>query len=136
MWKCPRCGETFEKSRQQHSCMIADHALDDYIALQPENVQPILRQVRETLRAVLPEAEERISWRMPTYWQGHNIIHFAAFKNHFGLYPGPEAIEYFSDRLAPYKPSKGAIPFPYNKPVPLQLIAEIARWCNETGHHH
>jgi uncharacterized protein YdhG (YjbR/CyaY superfamily) len=136
MWKCPRCGETFEKPRQNHACVLSAHAIDDYIAEQPENIQPILIRIRDTLRATLPDAEERISWRMPTYWQGHNIIHFAAFKNHVGLYPGPEAIEHFSDRLAAFKPSKGAIPFPYDKPIPLQLIADIAEWCYETGHHH
>ena len=84
--------------------------------------------VYETIRTVLPEAEERISWSMPTFWKGRNIIHFAAAKNHIGLYPGPEAVEMFADRLSGYKTSKGAIQFPNNKELPLELIAEIALW--------
>jgi len=79
---------------------------------------------------------ERISWSMPTYWRRHNIIHFAAFKNHIGLYPGAKAIENFSDRLTEYKTSKGAVQLPYSKPIPFQLIAEIAKWCYETENHH
>jgi uncharacterized protein YdhG (YjbR/CyaY superfamily) len=62
-----------------------------------------LNQVRDTISAVLPGAQESISWSMPTYWDKHNIIHFAAFKKHIGLYPGEKAIEHFSDRLTEYK---------------------------------
>ena len=110
--------------------------MDAYIAAQPESVQPFLNQVRDTIRAVLPDAQERISWSMPTYWNKHNIIHFAAFKMHIGLYPGPKAIENFADRLTEYKTSKGAVQLPYSKPLPLDLIADIAIWCNKTGDHH
>jgi len=92
--------------------------------------------VSDKIRTVLPDAEERISWRMPTFWEKHNIIHFAAYKNHLGLYPGPEAIEYYSDQLKEYKTSKGAIQFQYDTAIPLELIAQIAKWCYETGHHH
>jgi uncharacterized protein YdhG (YjbR/CyaY superfamily) len=111
-------------------------AIDQYISDQREDIQPILHQVRETLRATLPEAEERISWRMPTYWKDKNIIYFAAFKNHMGIYPGDVAIEHFRDRLSDYRFSKGAIQFPYDQPIPLDLIRDIALWCYETGHHH
>lgn len=110
--------------------------IDEYIAAQPENVQDTLNQVRDSIKAVLPDAQERISWRMPTFWKEHNIIHFAAFKKHIGLYPGGEAIEHFADQLKPYKTSKGAVQFQYSEPIPLELIADIAKWCYETGHHH
>lgn len=110
--------------------------IDAYIAAQPEEVQPLLNQVRDTIRTALPEVEERISWRMPTYWEKHNIIHFASFKKHIGLYPGPAAVAYFAEALKDYKSTKGAIQFPHNKPLPLQLIAEIAKWCYNTGNHH
>ena len=70
-----------------------------------------------------------------TYWKGHNIIHFAGFKNHVGLYPGPEAVREFAERLKEYKTSKGTIQLPYSKPVPAELISDIARWCYETGNH-
>ncbi|NLX64780.1 MAG: hypothetical protein GX022_08430, partial [Clostridiaceae bacterium] len=109
--------------------------IDEYIAAQPENIRPILNQIRDKLRETLPDAEERISWSMPTYRGKYNIIHFAAHKKHIGLYPGDKAIENFADRLKEYKTSKGAIQIPYDKPIPLDLIAEIAKWCYETGNH-
>ncbi|MDD2579113.1 MAG: DUF1801 domain-containing protein [Eubacteriales bacterium] len=136
MWQCPNCKRTFRNDHQAHYCGESIASIDDYISEQDAAIQPILRQVHQSIRAVLPEAEERIAWRMPTYWQGHNIIHFAAFKHHMGLYPGPEAIVAFSERLAPYRTSKGAIQFRYEQPVPLDLIADLAKWCLETGHHH
>ena len=132
MWKCPICGKDFINQNQSHFCGEADKTIDTYIASQPESVQPFLYQVRDTLRSVLPDAEERISWRMPTYWKQHNIIHFAAFKNHIGIYPGDKTIVHFADRLTEYKTSKGALQLPYSKPLPLDLVAEIAKWCYET----
>ncbi len=73
---------------------------------------------------------------MPTFRKKQNIIHFAGFKKHLGIYPGEEAIVHFEDELRDYKTSKGAIQFQYSQPVPLTLIAEIAKWCYETGNHH
>ena len=136
MWQCPKCGRTFKNTNQGHFCSEPSKTIDAYIAAQSESIQPLLNQVRDTLRAVLPEAQERISWRMPTYWNKHNIIHFAAFQKHIGIYPGDKAVAYFADRLTEYKTSKGAIQFPYSKPLPVELIAEIAKWCSETGNHH
>jgi uncharacterized protein YdhG (YjbR/CyaY superfamily) len=72
---------------------------------------------------------------MPTYWKQHNLIHFAAHKKHMGLYPGPEAMESFADCFTEYKTSKGAVQFPYDQPLPLSLIAEIAKWCYELENH-
>ena len=74
---------------------------------------------------------------MPTYWKGHNIIQFAAAKKHIGLYPGPEAVAFFAEKLekAGCKYSKGSIQIPYSKDLPLELIAEIADWCWSTGNH-
>mgnify|MGYP000873928037 CR=1 FL=1 len=109
--------------------------IDAYIALQPVEVQPILQEVRGAIHAVLPDAKEQISWKMPTFWSKHNIIHFASHKSHLGLYPGVEAIVHFSDRLQGYKTSKGAIQFQYSQPIPYDLIAEIALWCYESGDH-
>lgn len=113
-----------------------ENCIIEYILEQPESIRPLLIQVRDAIMSVLPDAEERISWSMPTYWDKHNIIHFAAFKKHIGLYPGPDAIIHFEDSLKGYKTSKGAIQFPYDKPLPLELIANIANWCNKTGSHH
>ena len=91
--------------------------------------RPYLNEVRQILRAALPEAQEKISWSMPTYWKGRNIIHFAASKKHLGLYPGGEATVFFADRLSDYDVSKGTIRLSYTKPLPKELIAEIAVWC-------
>ena len=99
-------------------------------------MQLYLSQVRGILREVLPDAEECISWSMPTYRKKHNIIHFAAHKKHIGIYPGDKAIEHFADRLSDYKTSKGAVQFPYQKTLPLELIGEIAKWCYDTGNYH
>lgn len=134
-WTCPECGRTFKKQNQSHYCKKAPETIDEYIAAQPEEIQKYLREVRDALRAALPEAEERISWSMPTFWKKHNIIHFAGFKNHIGLYPGPEAVLEFAGELKDYKISKGTIQLPYNKPLPLELIGKIAGWCYETGNH-
>ena len=135
MWKCPKCGRTFKKQGQSHYCGKAPETIEEYIAAQPEEVQPYLTELRNALRAALPEAEERISWSMPTYWKNHNIIHFAGFKNHAGLYPGPEAVLEFAERLTEYRTSKGIIQLPYSRPVPAELVSDIARWCLETGNH-
>ncbi len=135
-WQCPKCGRNFNNINQSHYCGEAPKTIDQYIALQPENIQPFLQQVRDTIRAVLPDAQERISWSMPTFWNKHNIIHFAAFKKHLGIYPGAEAMIHFADRFKGYKTSKGAVQFPYEKPLPLLLIAEMAKWCYETENYH
>ena len=90
--------------------------------------------MRQILRGALPEAEERISWSMPTYWKGHNIVHFAASKKHIGLYPGPAAVVQFSKELQEYKTDKGTIRILYGK-IDAVLIEKIAKWCLETGNH-
>jgi len=136
MWHCPNCGRDFKNLNQDHYCGEPPKTINAYIDAQDECFQPFLNQVRDALREVLPDAEERISWSMPTFWQKHNIIHFAAFKKHIGLYPGPKAIEHFADRLTEYKTSKGAVQLPYSDPLPLELIADIAKWCYGTGNHH
>lgn len=133
MWQCPECNRKFSKQNQKHSCGEFPKTIEMYIEEQPEEIRPLLYQVRDTIRAALPEAEERISWKMPTFWKRINIIHFAAFKNHLGIYPGDKAVEHFADRLSEYKTSKGAIQFQYSKKVPFELIAEIAKWCYDTG---
>lgn len=137
MWKCPKCGRTFKKENQSHYCGKAPITVDDYILAQDEEIRGRLTEVREVLKSSLPDATEKISWSMPTYWKGCNIIHFAANKKHIGLYPGPEAVAHFSKKLdeAGCKYSKGSIKIPYSNQLPLELISEIAKWCRETGNH-
>ena len=107
------------------------NVIDGYIANQPMHLQILLLNVRLAISRALPDAAEKISYQMPTFWRGRNLIHFAAQKNHLGLYPGAEAVEHFAPRLTEYKTSKGAIRFPYKtfSDKQMELIAEIAAWC-------
>ena len=127
-WKCPKCGREFSRQGQDHYC-LKPQTIDEYIALQDEKVRPRLNRIRTILRNAIPDAEERISWSMPTYWKDRNIIHFAAFKKHIGLYPGEEALTAFSDQLNGFAVSKGTIRLPYTQEIPEELIGKIARWC-------
>lgn len=127
-WKCPKCGREFSRQNQDHYC-IKPQTIDEYISAQDEKVQPKLQEIRAILKAALPQAEERISWSMPTYWKGRNIIHFAASKKHLGLYPGDEATAEFADKLTHYSVSKGTIRLPYDEELPAGLLTEIAVWC-------
>jgi len=127
MWRCPKCGREFKNTEQSHSCVKPSN-IDEYISAQPEDVQPLLQTIRETIRKAAPDALEKISWKMPTFWQGENLIHFAAFKKHIGLYPGGEATSVFAVRLAGYKTSKGTIQLPLGKPIDYELITDIVRW--------
>ena len=129
-WKCPKCGREFSRQNQDHYC-VKPRSIDEYIAAQDAEAQPRLKEVRDILRAALPDAEERISWLMPTLWKGRNIIHFAAAQKHIGLYPGDEAVSAFKDELGRFDVSKGTIRLPLNRAMPADLIARIARWCYE-----
>lgn len=102
----------------------------EYIHHQPEEVQGILHKVDKAISKGIPEEVERkIAWGMPTYKLKHNIIHFAAHKNHIGIYPGPEVILEKAEELKEYKTSKGAIQFPYKREMPYTLIEDLARYC-------
>lgn len=127
MWQCPLCGREFKNTQQNHFCKKTN-SVDDYITAQPEEVQPLLHRIRDIIRAAAPEAKEKISWQMPTFWLGENLIHFAAHKNHIGLYPGGEATSKFAERLAGYKTSKGAIQLPLDQPIDCELITDIVQW--------
>ena len=130
MWKCPKCGRDFSRQDQQHYCGRAQ-TVEEYILSQSESVQPRLREIRAILHAAIPEAEERVSWSMPTFWKGRNIIHFAASKKHLGLYPGGEATTVFAPALQGWDVSKGAIRIPWDRELPVALIQQIAQWCYE-----
>lgn len=127
MWQCPKCKREFEHTNQDHYCSSFE-TIDQYISEQDEAVQPILQKIREAIHSAAPEAIEKISWQMPSFWLDENLIHFAAFKKHVSIYPGALAATVFADQLTEYKTSKGTIQFPLNKPVPYDLIEEITRW--------
>ncbi|MBR6704540.1 MAG: DUF1801 domain-containing protein [Lachnospiraceae bacterium] len=129
-WTCSKCGREFDRRDRDHD-RIKPRNIDEYIALQDEKLRPALCEVRAVLRSALPEAEERISWSMPTYWKGRNLIHFAASKKHLGIYPGDEAIAAFAKELADFDTGKGTIRLSYEHPLPADLIRKIAEWCLE-----
>lgn len=102
--------------------------IDEYIMQFPAEVQEKLQAVRKVIKESAAEATEKISWQMPTFYLYGNLVHFAAHKNHIGFYPGANGIEAFKDKLSEYKSSKGAVQFPFEKPVPYELISEIVRF--------
>lgn len=99
--------------------------IDEYIAGFPSDIRAILEKVRAVIREAAPGAEEAISYQMPTYKLNGNLVHFAAFKKHIGLYPTPTGTEAFKKELSPYKAGKGSIQFPLDQPIPYDLIKEI-----------
>jgi uncharacterized protein YdhG (YjbR/CyaY superfamily) len=102
--------------------------IDEYIATFPKNVQSILEELRQTIRDSAPEAEEAISYQIPTFKLNGNLVHFAAFKNHIGFYPTPSAIEAFKEELSDYEVSKGTVKFPMNKPIPFDLVRKMVSY--------
>ncbi len=100
-------------------------SIDEYIAGFPPNVQEVLEQIRMAIKEVAPDAEEAISYRIPTFVLNGNLVHFAAFKNHIGFYPTPSGIRQFENQLSSYERAKGSVRFPLDKPMPLGLIKKI-----------
>jgi len=103
-------------------------SIDDYISGFPVEVQYLLQQVRLKIKESAPAAEEAISYGIPTFKLNGNLVHFAAFKNHIGLYPTPSGLEEFEKELSPYKQGKGSVQFPLDKPLPLDLIGKIVAY--------
>lgn len=102
--------------------------IDDYISQFPSGIQEILQKLRLVIKEAAPDAEERMSWQMPTFYLNGNLVHFAAQKNHVGFYPAPSGIEAFKDQLSGYKGAKGSVQFPYANPVPYELVKEIVKF--------
>ena len=106
--------------------------VDAYISAFPADIQRVLRDIRETVRRAAPAASERISYRMPTFFQGGVIVHYGAFKGHIGLYP-PVREPDLQDRVLPYRGEKGNLRFPLDQPIPHELIADIVKARVETA---
>jgi len=104
------------------------NSVDEYILQFPNEVQEILQELRRLVKDTAPEAEEKSSYQMPTYYLHGNLVHFAAYKNHIGFYPTPTAIEAFKKELSNYKGAKGSVQFPINKPMPFDLIRKIVEF--------
>jgi uncharacterized protein YdhG (YjbR/CyaY superfamily) len=106
-------------------------SVEEYFSWFPPEIQSKLRQIQETLRAALPDAKEVISYHMSAFKTTEVLVYYAAAKNHLGYYPTNSGVEEFKKELAEYVTSKGAIQFPYDKELPLDLIAQIAQFRAE-----
>ena len=104
------------------------NSIDEYIATFPQDTQKILKELRATIKAAAPDAEEKISYQMPTFFLNGNLVHFAAFKKHIGFYPTPSGIEAFQKELSVYDGAKGSVQFPIDEPMPLKLISRIVKF--------
>ena len=102
--------------------------IDEYIASFPKDIQEILEKLRRTIRKAAPDAEEKISYQMPTFALQGNLVHFAAYKKHIGFYPTPTGIEAFKKELSAYEGAKGSVKFPLDKPIPFDIISKIVTY--------
>jgi len=100
-------------------------SINEYIAQFPDDVQAVLREVRNTIKEAAPQAQETISYAMPTFKLNGNLVHFAGYKSHIGFYPSPSGIEHFKDEISAYKWAKGSVQFPLAEPIPFDLIRKI-----------
>ena len=102
--------------------------VDEYILSFPKETQKILEEIRAAIKAAAPNAEEKISYQMPTFYLNGNLIHFAAYKNHIGIYPTPSGTEAFKRQLSKYQGGKGSVRLPIDDPMPLKLISQIVKF--------
>jgi uncharacterized protein YdhG (YjbR/CyaY superfamily) len=115
---------------QKRSAKTAFQSVDEYIATHPPKAQAALQQVRSAIRKAVPGAEETISYQIPTYKRhGRYAVYFAGWKKHYSLYPASSRLlAAFADDLAPYEIEKATIRFPLRGPVPVRLIARLAKF--------
>jgi len=104
------------------------NTIDEYIAMFPKQIQNILQELRQTIGESAPQAQETISYQMPTFKLNGNLVYFAAFKNHIGFFPTSSAIINFKKELSEYETSKGTIRFPLDKPIPFDLVKKIVKF--------
>jgi uncharacterized protein YdhG (YjbR/CyaY superfamily) len=102
--------------------------IDSFIADLPPEVQSVLQELRALIHREAPGCNETINYGIPTFQLNGNLVHFSAYKNHIGFYPGSSGIAHFSNKLQQYKLSKGTVQFPLGQPLPFDLIAEIVRF--------
>ena len=102
--------------------------IDEYIADYPAQVQAILQRLRDLIHEIAPEATEKISYGIPTFVLGQNLVHFAAYPHHIGFYPSSSGIAHFEEELKDYETSKGTVRFPLDKPIPYDLVRRITEF--------
>jgi uncharacterized protein YdhG (YjbR/CyaY superfamily) len=119
---------------RNYFCMKQNiNTIDEYIVQFPQDIQNTLREMRSFIKGEATEATEKISYGMPTFYLNGNLVHFAAFKDHYGFFPSPSGIDGFEKELAPYYggnyyDGKGALHFDFNKPIPWDLIKKVIQF--------
>jgi uncharacterized protein YdhG (YjbR/CyaY superfamily) len=103
--------------------------IDKYISRFPKETKIILENIRRTIKTIIPNAEESISYGIPTFdLNGKHLVHFAAYKKHIGFYPTSSGISAFRKELSEFESARGSVRFPLDKPIPLGLIRKIVRF--------
>lgn len=103
-------------------------SIDEYIKTFPKEVQSVLQELRKVIQEEAPEATEKISYQIPTFYLNGNLVHFAAYKNHIGFYPGASGIVKFQKEIDKYKNAKGSVQFPIDQPLPFSLVRKIVKF--------
>ncbi|HVU09954.1 MAG TPA: DUF1801 domain-containing protein [Phototrophicaceae bacterium] len=101
---------------------------EEYFANYSPEIQERLEALRQTIHQAAPQAEEIISYGMPTFRWKQNLVYFSVSRKHIGFYPTNEPIEALHDRVAEYATSKGTLQFPFSKPLPLDLVTEVVKY--------
>ena len=107
---------------------VAPETVDQYIAAFPADVKKRMQQLRKTIKAAAPKAEEVISYQMPGYKYFGMLVYFAAYKNHIGFYPGAGGVLEFYKKLSSFKSAKGSVQFPHDRPIPYDVISKIVKF--------
>jgi uncharacterized protein YdhG (YjbR/CyaY superfamily) len=126
--RSPQYQRNKSEGKNMNTDRTAPKTIDEYIAGFPDDVQAILKKIRMTIRKAAPDAQETISYQIPTFTLKGNLVHFAAYKNHIGFYPTSTGIEKFKKELSVYKGAKGSVQFPLDQPVPFELISKIVKF--------
>ena len=107
---------------------VVPETVDQYIAAFPADVKKRIQQLRKTIKAAAPKADELISYQMPGYKYFGMLVYFAAYKNHIGFYPGAGGVLEFYKKLSSFKSAKGSVQFPHDRPIPYDVISKIVKF--------
>jgi uncharacterized protein YdhG (YjbR/CyaY superfamily) len=102
--------------------------IDEYLGMYPADIRKRLNTLRQLIKKMVPDATEKIAYRMPTFYLNGNLVHFAAHTEHIGFYPTPSGVTKFKRELSKYETSKGAIQLPMDEPLPIDLIKKIVKF--------
>ena len=107
---------------------VVPETVDQYITAFPTDVKKRMQQLRKTIKAAAPKADEMISYQMPGYKYFGMLVYFAAYKNHIGFYPGAGGVLEFYKKLSSFKSAKGSVQFPHDRPIPYDVISKIVKF--------